>query len=110
MRFAQFRKVSGGPVARWLVERYAGILLPYAFKHALPPPILMRWYWSSKYLAGLYHHLDGSHGVQSVALWSYTYDNGGIWRGGVILRSSTVSVTLMMRLIERKATAFERRN
>ncbi|SQJ25399.1 arginine transporter permease ArtM [Salmonella enterica subsp. enterica] len=56
------------------------ILLPYAFKRALSSYSNEVVLVFKKYLAGLYHHLDGSHGVQSVALWSYLRC-GGIWRG-----------------------------
>ncbi|QUJ04539.1 hypothetical protein KCP78_03155 [Salmonella enterica subsp. enterica] len=51
-RFARFRRCrSGSPVARWgcRVRKIRWrFCCPHAFKTRPSPPILMRWYWSSK--------------------------------------------------------------
>jgi hypothetical protein len=62
-----------------------------------------------KYFSGLHHYADGSDGHGQL-LYGRTYDVMVFGAAGLVYLVVNGLLTLMMRLIERKALAFERRN
>ena len=85
------------------------ILLPYAFKRALSSysneVVLVFKSTSLAYTITLMEVMG--HGQ---LLYGRTYDVMGFGAAGVVYLVVNGLLTLMMRLIERKALAFERRN
>ncbi len=78
--------------------------------NAPSPLTLMRWYWFSKSTSLAYTITLMEVMGYSQLLYGRTYDVMVFGAAGVIYLVVNGLLTLMMRLIERKALAFERRN
>ncbi len=111
VRFARSRKVNGSPVAPSGMSKKdtLAILLPYAFKRSLSSysneVVLVFKSTSLAYTITLMEVMGYSQ-----LLYGRTYDVMVFGAAGIIYLVVNGLLTLMMRLIERKALAFERRN
>ena len=109
---AQAPRVSVAPVVRKSLRQpveQAAILLPYAFKRSLSSysneVVLVFKSTSLAYTITLMEVMGYSQ-----LLYGRTYDVMVFGAAGIIYLVVNGLLTLMMRLIERKALAFERRN
>lgn len=110
VQFVRSQKVSGSPVApRMSKKDTLAILLPYAFKRSLSSysneVVLVFKSTSLAYTITLMEVMGYSQ-----LLYGRTYDVMVFGAAGIIYLVVNGLLTLMMRLIERKALAFERRN